>query len=471
MRNFTYWFVTIAVTIIFTNQTHSYISMIFIAFISSRIIFELLKFPSEHTKYYFLRKAKNSFDQEINYKKKQTELIEKELMTTKKQNESLGEKQNTIQIQSEGKLVEAEYLTKKLLYQKQVFHFIGHDLKAPFQNIISFLSKSQSQNTTDFIRKNAEHGLSLINEILDTKTKNIFQRPEGKATYLPKHVKDLIKQFDIQGFTTISYLDNVDKVPLDNKKSLKGLTQALSNLLSNAKKYAIDPKKGSNNNQINLRFGLGDLPGNLQINIKDSGPGICKEIRKKLFIEPIGKTREGHGRGLIQLRKFLDDHGGEIKLSDDLHKTHFIVELPILNASTDDYLFLKDKVPQNKKIKKMHALIIDDSIDIHQILGLYLEELSTNIQVHSATNLKEAIELESRYDYDICFLDMHLEDVSGEHVFRQLTKINKETPVVAISASFEQEKIDQLKKIGISKTMTKSFDEKLIEKIIKEVIR
>ena len=76
--------------------------------------------------------------------------------------------------------------------------------------------------------------------------------------------------------------------------------------------------------------------------------------------------------------------------------------------------------------KKINILIIDDSIDIHQILGLYLEELADNIEIHSATNLKEAIELEAKFDYELCFLDMNLKDVTGEDVYRQLIKIKNE---------------------------------------------
>ena len=44
------------------------------------------------------------------------------------------------------------------------------------------------------------------------------------------------------------------------------------------------------------------------------------------------------------------------------------------------------------------------------------------MQIHSATNLNEAIELDTKYDYDLCFLDMNLKDFTGEDVFEAINK-------------------------------------------------
>ena len=42
---------------------------------------------------------------------------------------------------------------------------------------------------------------------------------------------------------------------------------------------------------------------------------------------------------------------------------------------------------EDKKPKTGNILIVDDSPDIHLILGLYLEEYNSNLKINSATKL------------------------------------------------------------------------------------
>tara|TARA_B100000925_G_scaffold291892_1_gene282236 strand:+ start:6098 stop:7519 length:1422 start_codon:yes stop_codon:yes gene_type:complete len=470
MKTLFFWAVSIIVTYIGVNQTDSYIAFICPFFIITRVIYELWKFPRNAVSYTFLHHAKALYDRDTLFLKKQNELLSEELKISTNKTINLNNQQNSVLIQSESKLIEAEFLTKKLLYQKQVFHFIGHDLKAPFQNIISFLTKSNTKGSKDFILRNAEHGLSLIEEILETKKESVFKRPKGKNRFLPSHVNDLIRQFDLTEITSVNYSDNVDKIPFDTNKSLKTLDQTLSNLLSNIKKYAIssDVEKDNDMKEIFISFCLGKFPGYIDLEVTDSGPGIPKDIREKLFKQKFKSSKKGHGRGLYQLKKFLNDHNGDISISQNTDDAQFIVNLPILTLSSDEKVISEIKATKKSINKSLNVLIIDDSIDIHQILGLFLEEIYENVQIHSATNLNEAIELDTKYEYDLCFLDMNLKEISGEHVFRQLTKIKHKTPVVAISASFEKEKIQQLKKIGIYNVMSKSFNEEIIKRVIND---
>lgn len=469
MKTALYWSSSLLILITLFLQTHPYIFGITLILFFWRLIYEISKFPSEDVIFIYLGHAKKIYTKEVQFLAQQKSLTELELNKVKDLNNDLSKNQRTTIIQSEEKLVEAEFLTKKLIYQKQMFHFIGHDLKAPFQNIISFLTKTKSdEGNFNFIKRNAEHGLNLINEILETKQEGTFHRPNGKNLYLDSLVRDIIHQFDLADFCKVEYCDLVDKIPLDKNKGRQTLGQTLSNLLSNSKKYALGNSSTKKMN-IFLKFSLGNYPGILRLDFYDNGPGINAEQKKLLFNSPVKKTERGHGRGLYQLKLFLNDYGGEIRLKKGTKKAHFEVELPLLSTKTDEHLISKTKEKPVSPSKKINILIIDDSIDIHQILGLYLEELAENIEIHSATNLKEAIELESKFDYDLCFLDMNLKNITGEDVYRQLNKIKNDSIVIAISASFEEEQVDRLNKLGIKKTMTKSFNEKELNKLIKEL--
>ena len=64
---------------------------------------------------------------------------------------------------------------------------------------------------------------------------------------------------------------------------------------------------------------------------------------------------------------------------------------------------------------------------------------------------------------------MNVGEEKGEHIFQQLLKIQRETAVIGMSASFEDKKVEELKKLGFKMTMTKTFDEELLAKILSEV--
>lgn len=79
-----------------------------------------------------------------------------------------------------------------------------------------------------------------------------------------------------------------------------------------------------------LDVALAEMQGGLSIRVTDDGPGIPEPIRARLF-EPFvtaGKV-DGTGLGLSIVKRFVDDHGGEITVeSTEDNGSTFIVSLP-----------------------------------------------------------------------------------------------------------------------------------------------
>jgi PAS domain S-box-containing protein len=76
-----------------------------------------------------------------------------------------------------------------------------------------------------------------------------------------------------------------------------------------------------------------ELPNDYQIMIIDCGSGIPTQIQKKLF-QPFFTTKDigvGTGLGLSISRGIIEEHGGELKYSDDASHTTFIINLPKLH--------------------------------------------------------------------------------------------------------------------------------------------
>jgi len=71
-------------------------------------------------------------------------------------------------------------------------------------------------------------------------------------------------------------------------------------------------------------------PPQVELRIRDSGPGIPEDLQKKIF-NPFFTTREkGTGLGLAIVSSIIDSHGGEIEVrSREGRGASLIIRLPL----------------------------------------------------------------------------------------------------------------------------------------------
>jgi signal transduction histidine kinase len=80
----------------------------------------------------------------------------------------------------------------------------------------------------------------------------------------------------------------------------------------------------------------GDAEASMEIQVQDTGQGIPKDVRKKIF-NPFFTTREkGTGLGLAIVQTIVDNHNGDIEvLSEEGRGTIIIIRLPLVQPSLD----------------------------------------------------------------------------------------------------------------------------------------
>jgi signal transduction histidine kinase len=111
------------------------------------------------------------------------------------------------------------------------------------------------------------------------------------------------------------------------------LTQAVSNLLSNAKKFVAPgtvPK---------IEIWTERLGASVRLWIKDNGIGIKPEYHARLFgmFERVNQDSrfEGTGIGLAIVRKVVEKMNGAVGvISDGIHGSSFWIELPFAGEQT-----------------------------------------------------------------------------------------------------------------------------------------
>jgi len=204
---------------------------------------------------------------------------------------------------------------------------MSHELRTPLNAIIGFSEVLAEKMFGDVNDKQAEylhdilesgrHLLSLINDILDlSKIEAGRMELEVSEFDLPQAIQNalmLVRERALRRGIALHHVidDRVGGIQADERK----VKQVLLNLLSNAIKFT--PEGG----RIEARAASTD--GIVEVSVADTGIGIAPEDQEAVFEEfrQVGaadKKAEGTGLGLALSRKFIELHGGQIRVTSQV---------------------------------------------------------------------------------------------------------------------------------------------------------
>jgi len=242
-----------------------------------------------------------------------------------------------------GELQKANLRLQELDRLKTMFiASMNHELRTPLTLIIGFtdiilqeisgeINQEQRRQFT-LVKKNANHLLSLINDILDVnkietgKVEMIIE--EFDLSALSQEIKDNFRIAADKKELELSF-----KIPptLLIESDRRRTKQILVNLLSNALKF-------TDRGEIKIKIATKDKM--VEMSVQDSGSGIKKEDMDKLFnafsqIPNPGKIEEGTGLGLYLSKKNANLLGGDIRAESEPGKgSVFTLRLPLKYKET-----------------------------------------------------------------------------------------------------------------------------------------
>ncbi|WP_204236133.1 response regulator [Mammaliicoccus sciuri] len=114
----------------------------------------------------------------------------------------------------------------------------------------------------------------------------------------------------------------------------------------------------------------------------------------------------------------------------------------------------------------MDVLIIDDEKNIRQLLKEIME--LNHFNVDTAKNGADDIELFHKNTYKLIFIDKRMPGISGEEVFAEIRKSDKNIPVYIISAFQSTTELEVLKKGNITGVLMKPFTIEEVMKIVRK---
>ena len=204
---------------------------------------------------------------------------------------------------------------------------VSHELRTPLTSILGFtrmilkgqagVINEEQRKALKIILNSANHLHELIDDAIDVNKIEADRLDIRKDRYnLVEEILNLNETFSIaveeKGLEF--FIDTPEMLTVFNDK--KRVNQILVNLIGNAIKFTEEGK---------ISIIIKKSNGNVEISVKDTGPGIKKEDFEKLFkpfsriIVP-GKFKEGTGLGLYLSQKLANLLGGELFVESEFGK-------------------------------------------------------------------------------------------------------------------------------------------------------
>ena len=380
---------------------------------------------------------------------------------------------------------------------------MSHEIRTPINGILGMdsmlLKECKDKNLRDYalnIQSAGQTLLSLINDILD-----ISKIESGKMEILPVTYSVFTVLNDCYNMVAIrahdKNLELIMDISPDIPRALFGdevrIRQVMNNLLSNAVKYtnegsitlsvhseklSVDPIQGNNSKEVRL-----------VIQVKDTGIGIRERDREKLFNDFVrldekrNRNIEGTGLGLNLTKQLLDMMGGTIEV-ESTYGEGSVFTVSLLQQVSDEkplgdfeklykeHVNVVDAAHERFEAPEAKILVVDDvQMNLKVFAGLLK---GTKIQIDTAINGAEALELIQGKRYDVIFLDHMMPVMDGVEAFRRMKKLEKNpnaiTPVVMLTANAVSDARNGYMDEGFSDYMAKPIREEVLLATLKKFL-
>lgn len=372
---------------------------------------------------------------------------------------------------------EAESATKA---KSQFLARMSHEIRNPMTSILGYtdllmdpvVNQSSRNNYLAVIRRNGEHLLGLINDILD-----LSKIEAGKFTLdirrcnlvslladVASVVRPRAEQKNIS--LTIEYNTEIPETIVSDAGRLR---QALINLAGNAVKFT---EKGGVRILTSFLPIWQDHPA-VRIQVIDTGIGIREESLPKLF-EPFLQGDEsvyrqfgGSGLGLAISRHIINLLGGELAVSSTWKNgSVFSVTVPIgdiegvhmlespAEAELDRTAVAEQQRPND--LEGLHILLAEDGYDNRELIGTVLR--SAGATVETVVNGREAVEKVKSEPFDVVLMDMNMPVMDGYEATRELRGQGYQRPILALTANAMLSDTQKCLEAGCNHHLTKPID-------------
>lgn len=344
---------------------------------------------------------------------------------------------------------------------------MSHEIRTPMTAILGFadvldtdgdfcINPSFARGAIQTIRSNANHLLTIINDILDMSKidagKMTTERIEIVPTMIVEEVASLMQPQAVgKGIHVEIQYDS--EIPTRIKSDPTRLRQILLNLVGNAIKFTEVGK-------VTLHTMYLPASNAMQFRVVDTGLGMSEEQRKSIakfgaFSQADNSTTRrfgGTGLGLRISSSLAKMLGGCIQVESELGKgSVFTVSVEAGNMEGIEFVWpqvcsiSRAPVPQPpvasvrsetnpRPLAGLRILLAEDGPDNQRLISFHLKKAGADVTI-AENGLLAAEIIESSNDlFDLVFMDMQMPELDGYDATKRLRDGGHKLPILALTA-------------------------------------
>ncbi len=359
---------------------------------------------------------------------------------------------------------------------------MSHEIRTPLNAIEGFSrvmaetdSAEDRMKFMEIIESNNGRLLSLINDILD------LSRVEAGEITIKKSMTDLNELchslqniFKFRCPETLQLIWNRPNMNVNLNTDANRITQVFSNLIGNALKHTV---KGS----ITYGYRLVNDGQEVEFFVTDTGSGIAPEDLKTIFGTYVSRDAEtqtgGYGLGLALCKTIVEKMKGSISVQSKLGEgSTFRFVLPfegtIGGFAKDSRITTNSRtIRASTKTDLSNAPLILVAEDEDSNFELVKIVLAKRYRLIRAVNGIEAVTFCEDEHPDMILMDIRMPDMNGLDATRIIKEVNRDIPIVALSAYAFDENIKEAKAAGCDEFLAKPFRVEDLMDIVEKYVK
>lgn len=366
---------------------------------------------------------------------------------------------------------------------------LSHELRTPLTAILGYTDIllhrcSTSKDKADLmtIRRNGQHLLSLLNDVLDMSKiaagKLEINKQNIDLSSFLADVRSLMEVAAQEKNLNLRFVTHQALPPSIETDPIR-LRQILINLIGNAIKF-------TEQGYVEVEVQVEPDSSMVIFVVRDSGVGIEDKVMNKLF-QPFSQgdvsrthATPGSGLGLTISKQLAARLGGDIRVSSQpQHGSTFTLHVDAgpLNPSTFQHLSLSSKptvanLSENIRISG-HVLVVDDLPDIRHLIGEIISRAGA--QVSYAADGEEAVEAYNKArqggnEFDLIIMDVQMPRVDGLSASKQLRREGCHCPILALTAATMQGERERCLVAGCDDYLSKPVEESALLRAVQQLL-
>jgi signal transduction histidine kinase len=337
---------------------------------------------------------------------------------------------------------------------------MSHEIRTPMTAILGFteclrdpgLAVEEREAQLDIIRRNGDHLLTVLNDILDLSKIEAGQMlVEAVEVDMPALLSEIASLMRVRAAAKGLSFELVYQTPVPERVTTDPtrLRQILLNLIGNGIKFT---ERGG----VQLRISTLD-PANdtarLRVAVEDSGIGIAPERLEQLFRafaqgdSSTSRRFGGTGLGLVISQRLARLLGGEVGFTGSPGGgSTFTVTIPtgslagvrMLTRASEAVARCKPHLTELDERLSGRVLLAEDGLDNQRLISLILKRVGAEVVVAGngqvACELAERSRAEGR-PFDLILLDMQMPVMDGHDAARALRQVGWNGPIIALTAN------------------------------------